>query len=332
MRFPLSLQLSLTSYLLRKKFSSCEKFPMVLMLEPTHACNLECKGCGRIQEYKESLAENLSLEECLKAVDDSGAPVVSITGGEPLIYPKIGELVEAVVKKKRHIYFCTNGLLLEKSLPKFRPTPQLNFNISLDGMEKTHDAISGKSGVFQTAIEAMKVAKSKGFRVCTNTSIFKETEMDEIEELFALLHSMDIDGILVAPAFDYEDVEREIFLERQSIYGKFRRIYELSSKFKIISTPLYLKFCMGERDLKCTPWGNPTRNPQGWKSPCYLITDTHYPSFEEMMDRTDWAKYGVGNDPRCANCMMHCGFEPTVVQEVGKRFSDLKEMVVWNMS
>ncbi len=304
---------------------------MVLMLEPTHACNLECTGCGRIQEYKESLADNMSLEDCLSSVDESDAPVVSITGGEPLIYSKIGELVAGVLNKKKHIYLCTNGILLEKSLRKFKPSPQLNFNISLDGMEKTHDAISGKSGVFKQAVEAIKTAKKRGFRVCTNTSIYKETEMQEIEELFELLHTLNIDGLLVAPAFDYEDVADEIFLDRQAIYDKFRRIYDLSFKYKLQSTPLYLKFCMGERSLKCTPWGNPTRNPKGWKSPCYLITDTHYPTYSDLMTKTPWSKYGVGNDPRCANCMMHCGFEPTVVQEVGKSFSDLWEMVVWNM-
>lgn len=331
MRFPLSLQISLTSYLLKNKLSSREKYPMVLMLEPTHACNLECSGCGRIQEYKDSLAESLSLEDCLLAVDESGAPVVSVTGGEPLIYSQIGELISGILQKKKHIYFCTNGLLLEKSLHKFKPSPQLNFNLSLDGMEKTHDAVSGKPGVFTQAIQAIKAAKKKGFRVCTNTSIFKETDMDEIEELFSLLDSLKIDGILVAPAFGYEDVGKDIFLDRQAIHKKFRKIYELSSKYKLQSTPLYLKFCMGERDLKCTPWGNPTRNPQGWKSPCYLITDTHYPTYKDLMEKTPWEKYGVGNDPRCANCMMHCGFEPTVVQEVGKRLPDLWEMIVWNM-
>ena len=331
MRFPLSLQLSLTSYLLKNKISGREKFPMVLMLEPTHACNLECKGCGRILEYKDTLGASLSLEECLRAVDECGAPVVSITGGEPLIYPQIGELTAEILKRKKHIYLCTNGTLLEKSLPKFKPTPQLNFNISLDGMEKNHDAISAKPGVFRQAIEGIKAAKKKGFRVCTNTSIYKETDMEEVAELFALLHSIDIDGILVAPAFDYEDVEDKIFLQREAIHERFRRIWELSSRYKLQSTPLYLRFCMGERELQCTPWGNPTRNPQGWKSPCYLITDGHYPTYRELMEKTDWSKYGVGNDPRCANCMMHCGFEPTVVREVGKRFSDLWEMIVWNM-
>lgn len=331
MRFPLSLQISLTSYLLRNRLASREKFPMVLMLEPTHACNLECSGCGRIQEYKDSLAESLPLEDCLRSVDESGAPVVSVTGGEPLIYPRIGELISGILKKGRHIYFCTNGLLLEKSLHKFQPSPRLNFNISLDGMEKTHDSISGKQGVFAQAIQSIKAAKQKGFRVCTNTSIFKETNMDEIEELFALLDSIKIDGMLVAPAFGYEDVGRDIFLDRKSIHEKFKKVYQLSTRYKLQSTPLYLKFCMGERDLKCTPWGNPTRNPQGWKSPCYLITDAHYPTFKDLMEKTAWEKYGVGNDPRCANCMMHCGFEPTVVREVGKRFSDLWEMIVWNM-
>ncbi len=302
------------------------------MLEPTHACNLSCEGCGRIREYGESLKKSMSVEECLTAVEESNTPIVTITGGEPLMYPHVDQLVKELIKRRRHIYLCTNGILLKDSLHKLIPNTYLNINVHLDGLSVTHDRISGRAGVFKEAINGIKKAKEMGFRVCTNTSIFKNTEMDEIEALFAYLDYLKVDGMLVAPAFGYEAVDNDIFLSRDDIHQRFRHIYHLSKKFKILSTPLYLKFLRGDRDLCCTPWGNPTRNPQGWKSPCYLITDTHYPTFRELMEKTEWERYGNGNDPRCSNCMMHCGFEPTVVREVGNKLSDIWEMIVWNLT
>lgn len=332
MRFPLSLNLSMTSYLLKNKLSSNGRYPIILMLEPTHACNLSCEGCGRIREYGESLKESMSVEECLTSVKESNTPIVTITGGEPLMYPHIDQLVRELIKRRRHIYLCTNGILLKGSLHKLIPTTYLNINVHIDGLSVTHDRISGRTGVFKEAVNGIKKAKEMGFRVCTNTSIYKDTDMDEIEALFAYLDYLKVDGMSVAPAFGYEAVDNDIFLSRDDIHQRFRHIYHLSKRFKIINTPLYLKFLKGDRDLCCTPWGNPTRNPQGWKSPCYLITDTHYPTFRELMEKTEWEKYGNGNDPRCSNCMMHCGFEPTVVREVGNRLSDIWEMIMWNLS
>lgn len=332
MRFPLSLNISLSSYLLKQRILGVEKFPIVLMLEPLHACNLKCDGCGRIKEYESTINEKMSLEKALKSVDECGAPIVSVTGGEPLLYQQLGQLIEGLVRRRKHIYLCTNALLLEKSLNKFKPSKYLNINVSLDGMAESHDKISGEKGVFDKAIDGIKKAKAAGFRVCTNTSIYKETDLKEIESLFNLLANINIDGILVAPAFEYGVLGRNIFLDRQATYKQFEFISAISKKLPVMSTPLYLKFLRGERDLECTPWGNPTYNTQGWKSPCYLITNTHYETFQELMSKTDWSKFGVGRDPRCANCMMHCGFEPTVVRQVGNRFSDLWEMVRWNFS
>jgi hopanoid biosynthesis associated radical SAM protein HpnH len=332
MRFPWRLNYDLTKYIAVSRMKGVEKYPLVLMLEPTHLCNLACSGCGRIREYADTIKEMMSLEECLQSVDECPAPVVTITGGEPLLYPHVFELIEKVLERGKHIYFCTNALLLEKGLDSMRPHPNFTLNVHLDGMEETHDRILERKGTFKTAIAAISKAKSLGFRVCTNTTIFKETDLVEIDMLFSLLTDLKVDGILVAPGFGYEAVGEKLFLERREIERKFEEVYEMSMRFRFYSTPMYLKFLKGERRLECTPWGNPTRNTRGWKAPCYLITDAHYPSYREMMEKTEWGRYGVGKDERCAQCMMHCGFEPSVVIEVGKSWKDIWEMALWNMT
>jgi hopanoid biosynthesis associated radical SAM protein HpnH len=332
MRFPLRLNYDLTKYIVSNKLNKTEKYPLVLMLEPTHLCNLACSGCGRIREYANTIQEMMTLEECLQSVDECPAPVVTITGGEPLLYPQIHELVAAVLQRGKHIYFCTNAILLEKALDIMTPHPNFTLNIHVDGLEETHDRILEHKGAFKTALAGIKKAKENGFRVCTNTTIFKETDLVEIEMLFSKLEEYGVDGVLVAPGFGYEAIGEKLFLERRDIEKKFVDVYEMSKKHRFFSTPMYLRFLKGEKKLECTPWGNPTRNPLGWKAPCYLITDAHYPTFAEMMAKTDWKKYGVGRDPRCAQCMMHCGFEPTVVNEIGKSWKDMLEMMIWNMT
>lgn len=331
MRVSLSLSSSLTKYLLKNKILSRARFPLVLMLEVTHQCNLACEGCGRIHEYKETMREMLRTEECIQAVDECPAPVVTVTGGEPLMHPEIDKIISAIVRKKRHIYLCTNGILLAEAIKKLRPSKYFNLNVHIDGLASTHDAIAG-NGVFERAIRGIKEAKRAGFKVCTNTTIFKNTSENEIEELFSFLEGLGVDGMLVSPGFSFEHNNNEVFLCRNEIQERFGFIYGISKKYKILNSPLYLKFLKGERSLKCTPWGNPTRNYLGWKSPCYLITDTHYKTFDECMENTDWEKYQEGKDPRCENCMMHCGFEPTVVLEGGKRISDIIEMTKWSFS
>ncbi|MEI6213266.1 MAG: adenosyl-hopene transferase HpnH [Desulfuromonadales bacterium] len=332
MRFPLRLNYDLTKYIIGNKLNKIEKYPLVLMLEPTHLCNLACSGCGRIREYADSIQDMMSLEECLKSVDECPAPIVTITGGEPLLYPHVYDLVAEVLERGKHIQFCTNGLLLEKALEHMQPHPNFTFNVHMDGLEETHDRLLERKGTFKIAIEGIKKAKARGFRVCTNTTIFKDTDMVEIDMLFSTLTEMGVDGLLAAPGFSYEDVGEKLFLERREIEKKFAEVYEMSKRFRFWSTPMYLRFVKGEKKLECTPWGNPTRNPRGWKAPCYLITDAHYPTFREMMEKTEWNKYGVGKDQRCAQCMMHCGFEPTVVNEIGKSWKDIMEMLVWNMT
>jgi hopanoid biosynthesis associated radical SAM protein HpnH len=332
MRFPFRLNYDLTKYIASNKLNKIEKYPLVLMLEPTHLCNLACSGCGRIREYADTMQDMMSLEECLNSVDECPAPIVTITGGEPLLYPHVYDLVDGVLKRGKHIQFCTNGLLMEKALEQMQPHPNFTFNVHMDGLEETHDRLLERKGTFKIAIECIKLAKAKGFRVCTNTTIFKDTDMVEIDMLFSKLTEMGVDGLLAAPGFSYEAVGENLFLEKREIEKKFAEVYEMSKRFKFWSTPMYLRFVKGEKKLECTPWGNPTRNTRGWKAPCYLITDAHYPTFKEMMEKTEWEKYGVGKDSRCAQCMMHCGFEPTVVNEIGKSWKDIWEMFIWNLT
>ena len=331
MRFPLTLSLDLSRYLIAKRLKGEEKFSLVLMLEPTHQCNLSCAGCGRIQEYHDTLSQSLTLEECLGAVEECGAPVVTITGGEPLIYPPLSELLSELVRRRKHIYLCTNAVLLERSLPKIPRSDRITLSVHLDGLAPTHDRILGRPGLFRVAIQAIKAAKARGLRVCTNTTIYKETDPQEIEILFSYLGHIGVDGLLVSPAYSFAGVSEELFLTRQEIKEKFNLLTGNGQNFKFSSTPLYLSFLRGERDYECTPWANPTRNTHGWRSPCYQIVDTHYPTFAEMMARTNWEGYGVGRDPRCAQCMMHSGFEPTVVRQMGG-LADIWHMLRWNLT
>ena len=329
MRFPLSLYGSMTFYLLRNMVAGRKVFPLVLMLEPTHRCNLRCAGCGRIREYRDTLDQEMTLEECLRAVDEAGPPVVTITGGEPLLYSRVDELVEAVLARGKHIYFCTNGLLLEENLRRFRPSPRFTWNVHVDGSAAVHDAIIGRPGGFRKTVAAIRAAKARGFRVSTNTTVYRDTSVDDLERLFALLTACGVDGILVAPGFSFAEVGDGLSLTRTQIMEKFGRIRHWSRRFPLISNPIYLDFLAGDLALDCTPWGSPTRNPRGWKSPCYLLTDTHFASYADLMAQTDWDHYAAGRDPRCEHCMMHCGYEPTVVRTMNAR--NLLRMIRWNL-
>ncbi len=339
MRFPFSLTRSMATYLLGKKLSGAKKFPLVLMLEPLHACNLTCTGCGRIREYVDTIKDKLSVEQCLASVDECGAPVVSICGGEPMIYPWIEELVAKILERKKHVYLCTNGMFIEKKLAGFRPTSRFFFNVHIDGMEKSHDAAVEREGVFVEAVEGIKAAKKAGFLVCTNTTIYKETDMKEIAVLLAFLTEVGVDGFMISPAYGYEAVHEtnpdgaaELFMTRQDIQQKFREAKTLLKRFKLNTSPIYLEFLRGERDLKCAAWANPTRNIRGWKGPCYLITDGHYDTYHQLTERTDWDKLGPGNDPRCEHCMVHVGFEPAAVLGVNRRLGDSLKMALWQLT
>jgi hopanoid biosynthesis associated radical SAM protein HpnH len=301
------------------------------MLEPTHRCNLSCAGCDRIRLYAVGRSPDLTLRECLQAALDSRAPVVTVTGGEPLLYGDLKGLLTGLIRMKRHIYLCTNGLLTGSFVDAYAPHPRLTLSFHVDGLEGTHDRLTGRPGSFRTGIDGIRQAKQKGFRVWTNTSVYKWTDTDELIELFTLLKQLGVDGILVSPAFGYQSVSDDIFLSREEAGEKFRQIRAAFRGLPMTGTPLYLDFLEGKGRMACTPWGSPTRNPLGWKAPCYLITDTYYPSFSELMERTPWDEYGPGKDGRCRDCMVHSGFEPTVMREC---FTDPRKMLrllLWNL-
>ncbi len=334
MRFPLAMTSRIASYVIRKRLAGAKKFPMVLMLEPLHACNLTCTGCGRIREYESTIKQKLSIDECLAAVDEAGAPVVSICGGEPMIYPGIGELTAKILERKKVVILCTNGMFIRKKRDDFRPSSTFFFNVHLDGMRKNHDIAVEREGVFDSAIDGIKAAKERGFLVCTNTTIFKETEMTEIDELFAYLTTLDVDGFIISPAYGYAAVgSREIFMTRADIKEKFKAADAMFHKYKFHTSPIYQEFLQGKREMpRCTAWASPTRNIKGWKGPCYLITDTHHDTYHDLMNKTDWDKYGHGNDPRCEDCMVHVGYETSAAVGVNGRLGDTFKMLAWQLS
>jgi len=333
MRVPFSMTASMTGYITRKKLSGAEKFPLTMMLEPLHACNLTCTGCGRIREYKSTIDEMLTVEQCLKAVDECGAPIVSICGGEPLIYPEIGRLAKEILARKKHIYLCTNGMFIRKRLRDFTPTSRFFFNVHLDGLEKTHDICVERDGVFREAVEGIKAAKAAGFLVTSNTTIYKETDIEEIADLFAYCQRLGVDGHMISPAYSYAAVmTKEIFMSREEIREKFRAASKLLERYNIVTSPIYMEYLRGERELMCTAWGMPTYNPRGWKGPCYLMTDEHHETFRGLIEGTPWEKYGRGRDPRCEDCMVHVGFEASAVLGGNKKLGDTWKMLSWTFS
>ncbi|MCC6419056.1 MAG: adenosyl-hopene transferase HpnH [Gemmataceae bacterium] len=339
MRFPLSLTTSMVGYIAKKKIAREKRFPLVLMLEPLHACNLTCTGCGRIREYETTIKQRLSVAECLASVDECGAPIVSLCGGEPMIYPEIGRLVRGILKRRKHIYLCTNGMFIQKRLHEFKATSRFFFNVHLDGLEEVHDRAVERAGVFRAAVDGIRAAKQAGFLVCTNTTIFKDTDLNEVDALFAYLTRLGVDGFMLSPAYGYTAVHEtnpegaaEIFMTRADVRAKFQEARGLLRKYRMASSPIYLEFLSGERELTCTAWGNPTRNVKGWKGPCYLITDAHHETFADLMNNTPWEEYGYGNDPRCEHCMVHCGYEPSAALGVNRKLGDSLKMLMWQLT
>lgn len=338
MRFPFALTRSMAAYLLRKRLAGQRRFPLVLMLEPLHACNLSCSGCGRIREYAAWAGKQLSIDECAASAEQCGAPIVSICGGEPLMYPGLETLIEHLIAQGKYVYVCTNGLLLRKKLGQLRPSRWLSLNVHVDGMEATHDRLVERQGVFAEAIEGIKAAKAAGFAVCTNTTVYQQTDMDEIAVLFEYLTALGVDGLMISPAYPYHAVQTadpegagQLFMTRQEIQAKFRLARKRLARFKLVTSPIYLEFLCGQRELACAAWANPTRNVCGWRSPCYLLADTHYATYRQLVEATAWDRLGPGNDPRCDHCLVHCGFEPAAVfSAAGLR--DRLRMAIWQMT
>jgi hopanoid biosynthesis associated radical SAM protein HpnH len=326
MSFPKLLAAHLSAYLLKNWARGRKRFPLVLILEPTERCNLACSGCGRIREYQDSLDESLGIDECLKAIDEVGAPTVCLSGGEPLLHPDIERIVAGIITRKKHLHLCTNGLLLEKSLDKFHPGPYMSFVLHMDGLAQTHDRGAGRSGVFNTAIKGITAAKNAGFRVYTNTTVFKNTDFRETEALFDVLAKIGVDAFMISPAFDFEAVGGNMFLSREEITRVFQPLQGLRQRFHFYNTSAYLDFLLGKKEVACMPWSTPTLTPGGWRRPCYLIADEHCRSYRELMEATDWEKYGVGLDQRCANCMVHCGFEASLIDRARRHLPELFQL------
>ena len=390
MRFPLALTTKIAAYIVGHKIRGTKKFATVLQLEPLHTCNLTCTGCGRIREYSTSLKDLLPLEDCLSAAVECNAPMVSICGGEPLIYPQIEELVQGLHEQGRIIYICTNAMFMRKKMrewmaseypkrapfieekitalmsagllsekdaeaiqqgpkdlakPTIGPSRWMYWNVHLDGLERTHDLIVEREGVFKECILAMKMAKELGYQVATNTTIYKETDMAEIERMFDFLSDLGVDGHTISPGYEYDAAKKDMikrlnlqpenfFLTRQMTIEKFKKIETWMKNYTLFGTPIYFEFLAGKRDLTCSAWAIPTRNIAGWKGPCYLMTDAHYSSYQELLDKVQWDKYGVENgvvkDSRCENCMVHCGYEPTASLGLNAQKGDTWKTVRFN--
>jgi len=318
MSVPLSQMWAVASYVVKQRLAGRARYPLVLMLEPLFRCNLACAGCGKIQYPAQILRKDLTVEQCLRAVEECGAPIVSIPGGEPLMYPEIGRLVQELVARKKYVYLCTNALLLREKLDAdvFAPSKYLSFSIHMDGLREEHDEAVCRDGVYDEAVEAIRAALRRGFRVTTNTTLFDGANPLRTREFFDTMMDLGVEGMMISPGYSYAKApDQEHFLRRQRAHELFSRI--LSSpkrRWKFNQSPLFLQFLMGKRDYECTPWGNPTYNVFGWQRPCYLLQEGYAATFQELIETTKWEHYGrkSGND-KCRDCMVHCGYEPTAV-------------------
>jgi len=318
---PLIQQIRVGAYVIKQKLKGVEKYPLVLMLEPLFRCNLACAGCGKIDYPDPILNQRLTVQECIDAVEECGAPVVSIPGGEPLLHKEMPEIVTALVARKKFVYLCTNALLLKKKIDQYTPSPYLTFSVHLDGEREVHDEAVCQEGVFDLAVEAIREARDRGFRVNINTTLFDGTDDAQVARFFDFVTGLGIEGITVSPGYAYERApDQEHFLNREKTRNLFRNIFRRNKdrKWQFSHSSLFLDFLAGNQTYHCTPWGNPTRNIFGWQKPCYLIGEGYTDSFRDLMEDTEWDKYGTGNYEKCANCMAHCGYEATAVTDALK--------------
>ena len=318
MPVPISQMWTVASYVVSQKLKGNKHYPLVLMLEPLFRCNLACAGCGKIQYPEHILNKRLTAEQCWQAADECGAPMVSIPGGEPLIHPEIGEIVEGLVARKKYIYLCTNALLLKRKIDLFKPSKYLTFSIHMDGLEEEHDIAVCRDGTYKTAIEGIKEAVKRGFRVTTNTTLFSGAEPARVREFFDEMMKLGVEGMMLSPGYSYQKApDQDSFLSRVKTQELFRAILKDRKKdWRFNLSPNFLEFLQGNVDYECTPWGNPTYNIFGWQKPCYLLQDGYAASFKELIDTTEWSKYGhKSSEVRCKDCMVHCGYEPTSVDD-----------------
>jgi hopanoid biosynthesis associated radical SAM protein HpnH len=309
---------TVASYILRQKLAGRKRYPLVLMLEPLFRCNLACAGCGKIQYPAHILKKDLSPEDCFKAVDECGAPMVSIPGGEPLMHPQIAEIVEGLVTREKYIYLCTNALLLTEKLHLFKPSKYLSFSVHVDGQKEHHDFSVCREGGYQLALDGIRAAIEAGFRVTTNTTLFDGADPNSVRSFFDEMMEVGVESMMVSPGYSYDKApDQKHFMGRARTRRLFRTMLSNRKKtWRFNQSPLFLEYLMGKRNYKCTPWGMPTYNIFGWQKPCYLLQDGYAESYKELMETTEWASYGTeSGNPQCANCMVHCGYEPTSVDD-----------------
>ena len=318
MAVPVSQMWTVASYVLRQKIAGRKRYPLVLMLEPLFRCNLACAGCGKIQYPAHILKKNLTPEQCFQAVEECGAPTVAIPGGEPLMHPQIAEIVEGLVARKKYIYLCTNALLLKEKLEVFKPSKYLTFSVHMDGQREHHDFSVCREGGYDAAVEGIKEALRRGFRVTTNTTLFDGADANSVRSFFDEMMQLGVEGMMLSPGYSYEKApDQQHFLGKARTRRLFRAILaNRKSSWRFNMSPLFLEFLMGKRDYSCTPWGMPTYNIFGWQKPCYLLQDGYADTFRELMEATEWQNYGTeSGNPQCANCMVHSGYEASAVND-----------------
>ncbi|HET9731091.1 MAG TPA: adenosyl-hopene transferase HpnH [Acidimicrobiales bacterium] len=317
MAIPWRQNLTIAAYLARQRLAKREKFPLIVELEPLFQCNLACPGCGKIQYPTEVLRQRVSVEEAVAAIEECGAPMVSIAGGEPLLHPDIDKIVAELVKRKKFVYLCTNGVLLKRRFDRFQPSPYFSFVVHLDGLKERHDEAVDRAGVFDTAVEAILEAKRRGFRVTTNSTFFTTDSPKTVREVLDFLNDeLQVDAMMISPAYAYEKApDQDHFLGVRQTTELFKQAFAdgRRRRWRLNHTPLFLDFLEGKQDYQCTAWGIPSYSVFGWQRPCYLMADGYTKTYKELVETTDWSKYGRGRDPRCDNCMAHCGYEPTAV-------------------
>src|ERR1700751_4525750 len=319
MGVPVSQMWTVASYVIGQKLRGRKQFPVVLMLEPLFRCNLACAGCGKIQYPAHILKTDLSPGQCFKPADECGAPMVSIPGGEPLMHPQIGEIVEGLVARKKYIYLCTNALLLKEKLDQFKPSKYLSFSVHMDGEREEHDFAVCREGTYDKAVEAIKLALARGFRVTTNTTLFDGADPQSVRRFFDDMMDLGVEGMMLSPGYTYDKApDQDHFLSKRKTRQLFRQILSnRHEKWRFNLSPLFMEFLMGKRNYKCTPWGMPTYNIFGWQKPCYLLQDGYADTFEELIRETDWNRYGTeSGNPKCANCMVHSGYEASAVDDM----------------
>ena len=328
MGVPISQMWTVASYVLKQRLAGRKRYPLVLMLEPLFRCNLACAGCGKIQYPAHVLKRNLTVKECVDAVDECATPMVSIPGGEPLLHPDIKQIVEALVERKKYIYLCTNALLLKEKLEAgtFKPSKYLTFSVHMDGQEENHDFAVCREGTYKKAVDGIRLAVKMGFRVTTNTTLFEGADPNSVREFFDEMMALGVEGMMISPGYAYDKApDQSGFLKRKETNELFEMILSNRKKgWKFNQSPLFLEFLMGKRTYECTPWGMPAYNVFGWQKPCYLLQEGYADTFQELIDETDWANYGhESGNAKCANCMVHSGYEATAVDHTFSGFKGI---------